>query len=83
MYALKEPCGRISPTYRSITSVPRERRCPLSEEGFILILEESLIPRGSKSLKDYAEAKRWAGTLADGPQDYERLVQIAAEYVGV
>jgi len=55
----------------------------LSEEGFILILEESLIPRGSKSLKDYAEAKRWAGTLADGPQDYERLVQIAAEYVGV
>jgi len=83
MYALKEPCGRISLTFRSITAARVEGRRNLTEEGFILILEESLIPRGSKSLKDYAEAKRWAGTLADGPQDYERLVQIAAEYVGV
>ena len=69
--------------FRNTTTDHGEGRRNMSEEGFILILEESLIPRGSKSLKDYAEAKRWAGTLADGPQDYERLVQIAAEYVGV
>ncbi|MFA6063997.1 MAG: hypothetical protein WC736_15520 [Gallionella sp.] len=55
----------------------------MTDEEFQLLLASARIPRGSKREHDYLEARKWAGTVAADRGDYERLVQLAANYVGV
>jgi hypothetical protein len=55
----------------------------MTVDEFIKLLGDSGIPINTKDWRDYEEAKRWAGTVCEEEKNYERLVQVAAEYVGV
>ena len=55
----------------------------MTDEDFIQLLKDALIPRGSRRELDYLEARKWAGTVSEDRMDYERLLQVAARYVGV
>ena len=55
----------------------------MDDSEFLKVLAASGIPTGSKDWKDYEEAKKWATTVARDGTDYERLIRVAAEYVGV
>ena len=60
-----------------------ERRLNLENEEFLKLLKQTGIPENSRDMGDYEEAKKWAGTVCDGPKDYERLIILVAEYVGI
>ena len=55
----------------------------MSDHDFIALLQSAHIPRGSGRERDYLEARKWAGTVSADRGDYERLVTLAAKYVGV
>ncbi len=55
----------------------------MTDLDFIRLLQSAHIPRGSGRERDYLEARKWAGTVAADRGDYERLVTLAAKYVGV
>ena len=53
----------------------------MTSEKFLDALKRSGIPEGSKDMRDYEEAKSYARMVSDG--NYEDLIQVCAEYVGV
>jgi len=55
----------------------------LEDDLFLKALHDSGISPDSGDLRHYEEAKKWAGTMARDAAEYGRLVQVAAEYVGV